>query len=408
VAVGAVVVAAASLRAAAIAAAARGLGADVVSPWLPLHLALAGGASTAIAGVMPFFVAALAAGHPAGARVRGLAVALVAAGAALVSIRGIAPGATLLPPVGGCVYLVGLALTAVAARGSGRAGLMVRRPIVTAGYSLALVNVAVGATIGTLAVAGWLPVLEHWDRLRPAHAWTNVIGFVSLVIVSTLLHFLPTVLGTRIVPRGSAVMAVLGIAIGAPVVVVGLALGLAPVAGGGAVVTLAGAIAMALEAARVVRARGRWTTDAAWHRMASVGLVAGVCWFVCGVALATWLLLANGATAGAWTSSILVAPLAVGWIVQVLIASWTHLVPSIGPGGPPEHAAQRTTLGRWATPRLLALNAGVALLATGWPAGIAAAEAAGGALAGIAVVASVALAVSAVRLGRSAAPARTR
>ena len=43
----------------------RGLGAGcrVLSPWLPLHLALAGGASTAIAGVMPFFVAALAAGH---------------------------------------------------------------------------------------------------------------------------------------------------------------------------------------------------------------------------------------------------------------------------------------------------------------------------------------------------------
>ncbi len=87
-----VVVAGGFLVAAVLAALAAAAGAAVVSPWLPLHLALAGGASTAIAGVMPFFVAALAAGPPAGARLRGGAVALVAVGAALVAVRGIAPG----------------------------------------------------------------------------------------------------------------------------------------------------------------------------------------------------------------------------------------------------------------------------------------------------------------------------
>ncbi len=94
------------------------------------------------------------------------------------------------------------------------------------------------------------------------------------------------------------------------------------------------------------------------------------------------------------------APLTIGWIVQVLLASWTHLLPSIGPGTPVQHGLQRTILGRFATPRLLALNGGVALLAIGWPLGLAWAAAGGGALVAVAVVATVALAAEALQAGR--------
>jgi hypothetical protein len=397
-----VIVAAGFLVAAAAAALASAAGAPLVSPWLPLHLALAGGATTAIAGVMPFFVAALAAGHPAPSRLRKAAVGFVAAGAALVAVRGIAPGEAWAwaPVAGGWLYLTGILWVALAVRGSGRTGLMVRRPIVSLGYTLALVNVAIGGAIGTLAAAGWPPVLERWGQLRPAHAWTNVIGFVSLVIVATLLHFLPTVLGGRILPRRSAAVAVLGIAMGVPVVVAGLLLGSGPVAGGGAVLVVAGALATALEALHVVRARGHWTTDPGWHRFASVGLLAGVAWFVLGVTVAAGLLAVHGATADAWSTPAVGAPLAIGWIAQVLMASWTHLLPSIGPGGPVQHARQRVILGRVSTLRLVALNAGVALLAVGWPWGLDGLVATGAALSGATVLASVALAVAALRAGR--------
>jgi nitrite reductase (NO-forming) len=396
-----VVLAAGFLVSALVAALASTAGAPLISPWLPLHLALAGGASTAIAGVMPFFVAALAAGAPAPARLRGGAVAMVAAGAALVSVRGIDPAAAWAPVTGGVVYLAGIGAVALAVRASGRAGLMMRRPVVTLGYMLALANVAIGAIIGTLAVAGWAPVLERWAQLRPAHAWANVVGYVSLVIVATLLHFLPTVLGGRIVPRQSAAVAVLGTGMGVPVVVVGLLVGSGPVAGGGGILALVGALAMALEAVQVVRAdRGRWTTDPGWHRFASVGLLAGVAWFVLGISLATGLLVAHGATADAWSTPVVGAALAVGWVVGVLMASWTHLLPSIGPGGPVQHARQRVILGRVATTRLVAFNAGVALLAVGWPMGQPAMAGAGAALAGAAVLGSVVLAVGALRAGR--------
>lgn len=395
-----IAVAAGFLASAVVAAVASGLGAAWLSPWLPLHLALAGGASTAIAGVMPFFVAALAAGAPAPARLRKAAVGFVAAGAALVAVRGIVPDAAWAPFLGGWLYLTGILWVALAVRMSGRRGLMMRRPIVSIGYTLALANIALGGLLGTLFVAGWSPVLERWAQLRPAHAWTNLVGFVSLVIVATLLHFLPTVLGGRIVPRRSAVTAVLGIAMGTPIVVVGLMLGLAPVAGGGAVLVVMGALAMAVEAVHVVRGRGRWTTDPGWHRYASVGLLAGVAWFVAGVTAATLLLLAHGTTAEAWSTPLLGAPFALGWIAQVLMASWTHLLPSIGPGGPVEHARQRIVLGRVATPRLVALNVGTWLLAAGWPLGLVPAAVVGAGLAGAAVLATGVLTVGALRVAR--------
>ena len=400
--VASVVVAAGFLLVAAAAALARATGAEALPPWLPLHLALAGGASTAISGVMPFFVAALAAGHPAPVRLRVTSVALVAIGAALVSVRGFAPSADLIPVTGGCVYLAGIGAVALAVRASGRAGLMIRRPVVTAGYMLALLNVAIGASLGTLAAAGWPPVLDRWAELRPAHAWTNVLGFVSLIIVSTLLHFLPTVLGTRIVPRGSAALAVMGTALAAPLVVTGQLTGVGAVAGGGAFLAMVGAGAMVLEVSRVYRARGTWTTDPSWHRMSGIGLLAGVGWFAVGTTLASVLVLAAAlglVPAGeAWRSPLVAAPLVVGWVVQVLIGSWTHLLPAIGPGGPREHGVQREVLGRAATPRLVALNAGTALLAVGWPLGIGALAGAGALLAAGAVVASVGLAASALRV----------
>jgi hypothetical protein len=55
--------------------------------------------------------------------------------------------------------------------------------------------------------------------------------------------------------------------------------------------------------------------------------------------------------------------------MQVIVGSWTHLVPAIGPGDPVRHAWQRRILGRAAWPRLIAFQIGAGLLladALGW------------------------------------------
>ena len=203
-------------------------------------------------------------------------------------------------------------------------------------------------------------------------------------------------------PRRTAVVAVLAPALGVPLIVASLILGLPVVAGGGAAVVLVGAIALAVEAVATVRARGRWTTDPAWHLVAEVGLVAGVVWYVVGITLASGRLaaFALGHAPDGWSTPLVAAPLAVGWVVQVLVASWTHLLPSIGPGDRPAHARQRVVLGSSAVPRLIALNLGAALLAIGWPTGAAPLAAAGLVLVAVAVLASVALGSMAIRTAR--------
>src|SRR3990172_12185727 len=76
--------------------------------WLPLHLALAGGAGTAIASMMPFFAAALAAAAPVDARLRSAAIGAVAIGALLATL-GVVAGAGAVAVLGGLAYLAGLA-----------------------------------------------------------------------------------------------------------------------------------------------------------------------------------------------------------------------------------------------------------------------------------------------------------
>ena len=195
--------------------------------------------------------------------------------------------------VGGLVFLAGVAALAVATRQAGRAGLMVRRPIVSLGYYAALANLAVGASLGTLAAIGAAPVLERWAMLRPAHAWANLVGFVSVVIVATLLHFLPTVFGTRIVPRRATMIAVLAPALGVPLVVASLVLGLPVVAAGGAVGG----------ARRRDRARGRGRRNGPGRAADGRRIRAGTssrrsassrasAWYVVGITLATGRLVA--------------------------------------------------------------------------------------------------------------------
>ena len=262
--------------------------------WLPLHLALAGAATTAIAGVMPFFAAAFAAAPPSDARLRTAAVGTVALGAAAVSV-GVVGGEVGLAVAGGIGFVAGIALTAIATvRPLGRA-LGPSRGLVTQGYVIALGEVAVGASLATLFVAGWPPIVEDWARVKPAHAWLNLVGFVSLVIATTLLHFFPTVVGARIALRPSARITVAGLAAGAPLVALGFAVSSDLIARIGAVGVIGGAMGLAVYAWRTWQTKARWTTDPGWHRFAIGGLVSAIVWFEIGMAVAAGQVLVFGA-----------------------------------------------------------------------------------------------------------------
>ena len=337
--------------------------------WLPAHLALAGAVTTAIAALLPFFTAALAIAPPARPAVRIGGIALVALGALAAMVAyGQAAGQAAPATLAGGTFLAGLGLVGMAAFVPIRGALGPRRPIVERAYALALANVAVGVTIATLFVGGNLAVETAWGALKPAHAWLNLVGFAGLVIVATLLHLAPTVAGARLRSRTSGRLAVVGLALGAPVVAAGYIMGMDVVARTGAIVVLASALGTAAHGAAVQfdRGRGPWTTDPGWHRLATVALFAGQGWLGLGLAIAASRVLIFGAAPVGWSLVLIVGPLVVGGVAQILVGAMTHLLPTIGPGDPVRHAKQRRLMGRGATVRLVLLNAGAAFVTLGF------------------------------------------
>ncbi len=368
--------------------------------WLPLHLAMAGAATTAIAGVMPFFSAALAAAPPASPWLRSLSVALVVAGtwAVAAGVAGHVPG---LAVGGGSAFVAGVVLTGVAAVIPLGRGLGPSRGPVTAGYVAALGSVALGASLAVVFLAGWTPLVAAWAGARGVHAWLNLVGFVSLVIATTLLHFFPTVVGARIVRRRSAVVVVVGLSVGTALVAADGLLGSGAMTRLGAVLAMAGALSLAVYAGRTWQARARWTSDAGWHRFAMGGLGSAIGWLQVGMAIATVRALALGADPSAWAFEMVAAPLVVGWVGLAILASATHLIPAVGPGTPVDHARQRSLLGRAATVRLGVIDAGVAVLAVGLPLRSEPATVAGTALIALGFVATAGLAAAAIGVGLS-------
>ncbi|MDH4141394.1 MAG: hypothetical protein OEV61_02175 [Chloroflexota bacterium] len=369
--------------------------------WLPLHLALAGAAGTAIASALPFFTAALAVAPPAGRPTRILAIGGIAGGALVVS-GGVAAGAPAVAVGGGLTYLVGLAAVAVAAFGPLRGALGPRRELVTRAYAVAIGCVATGVILSTAYLSGLAVVVERWALLKPAHAWLNVVGFLSLVVAATLIHLAPTVAGARMQPRASARVAISGIAAGPPTLAIGLALALDYLVRLGAALTMAGALALVIHGFVVRTERGRWTTDPAWHRLTSGSLLLAPIWFAIGVSVAAAPFLRSGADPLAWDVAAVSPALAIGWIAQVLVGAWSHLLPAIGPGDPLAHRRQRRILGTAATGRLVALNAGVGLAMIGSFAAAPVVEAFGAILAAGSVLAALIAFGGAARIGLAA------
>jgi nitrite reductase (NO-forming) len=363
--------------------------------WLPLHLALAGAASVAIASVVPFFTSALSAAPPAGPRTR-IAVIVAVAGGALGVTSGVTAGTAPVATAGGVLFIAGLVGLGWATFMPLQHALGPRRGIIALAYGSALADVIVGASLATLLVAGWPPVAEAWGALKPAHAWLNLFGFVTLVIGGTLLHLFPTVAGSRMAKHRSAIVAVRSLAAGAPLVALGYALrvGLLVVVGGAA--TLLGGLALLAYLIRSWRARSGWTTDAGWHRFTTGALASSATWFSVASGIAFLRIAQSGADPLGWTVTAVAGPLVAGWVVLAIVGAATHLVPAIGPGDPARHRRQREILGRASLARLALLDAGVTLLSVGLPLGSTPAMLAGVLVGGAGLALSLALLGAAV------------
>jgi nitrite reductase (NO-forming) len=358
--------------------------------WVTIHLSLAGAATVAIGTFMPHFGVTLAGTRPQPSSLRLAGVLCLALG-----MLGVALGRPLLgdrvAALGGVLVLAGLGITAWNTYAPLRSGLARRHPIAQLTYGLALVDVCLGATLAILMLLGWPPIASNWIALKPAHVWLNVFGFVSLTIAGTLIYLYPTMLGARIRAHPTIAVAVVGLAIGTPLVAFGAAIQSSSLALAGGIVTLVGSLALLGYGVEAWTRRGTWANDLAWHALAARHGLAGMAWFVLTVGAALAGLIRDGVAVPGWTLGALVVPLIGGWAMQELVGAWGHLLPAVGPADMAAKARQRSVLSRWGLARVAAWNIGLALLWPGLGLAIAPLTAIGAILFGAAALASLGL-----------------
>ena len=319
--------------------------------WLLIHLVLLGAATHAILVWSRYFADALlhTAPDPFDRPRQNRRLVLLDVGV-LVVVTGVLSAQWLLTLAGaaavaGAVGWHGLALmrqlrTALPSR----FGVTVRYYVVAA--SLLLAGVTIGAVLARVQADPW-----H-ERLVVAHASVNLLGWIGLTALGTLVTLWPTMLRTRIAPRAEQLASrALPVLVGAVAVTVGGALG------GQRLVVALGyllyLLGMAIIApALVTAARARpprsfptYSVGAAlvWLTGCLLGLTVGV------------------ATAPSWQSAgerfeWLTPFLAAGFGAQLLLGALSYLVPVALGGGPGPVRTAATVLDRAAPLRVVTTN----------------------------------------------------
>ena len=363
-------------------------------PWSTLHLALAGASMVAIGTFMPHFGVTLAGAAPSPAGLRLSGIVLLTVGAGLV-VGGVAMSLTWVAYLGAGAIWGGLAVTAWTTFAPSRNPLARRHPLAQIAYAVALIEVAVGIGLPVLLLMGWTPVAGTWPGFKAAHVWLNLFGFVSVTIVATLVYLYPTIAGARIRMHPSLLLMVGGTVVGAPLAALGSALDVMPLAAGGAAAAVAGGVGQLVVAVEILRRRAGWTTDLAWHRLTIGHITAGMAWYLAALVAVLVGILRDGPAPDGWTLGAVALPLVAGWAVQVLVGTASHLLPAMVTTRPAVRGAQRVLLGRAASVRLMAWNAGVLLAWVGLGLG-----ASGLSLVGLGLL-GLSVAVAMLRLGRA-------
>ncbi len=220
-------------------------------------------------------------------------------------------------------------------------------------YVAAATCLPLGATLGTLLARD--PADPWHGRLILAHAVLNVLGWMGLTVVGTLVTLWPTMLRTRI-PDGyeAATRTALPLLLAAVLLAatssvagwrLGTALGLATYLLG-----LGGVLRGFLAAARSKRPQSYPT----W------AVLAAVSWLVAGVGA----LLAAVLSSPTWTAvgdrfDTVTPLLAAGFGGQVLLGATSYLVPVVLGGGPTPVRAANAVLARAGALRIVLVNGGL-------------------------------------------------
>ncbi|WP_078913911.1 multicopper oxidase domain-containing protein [Streptomyces sp. NRRL S-37] len=258
--------------------------------------------------------------------------------------------------VGGCLVAAAVTAHAVWLVRLLRRALPGRFSMAVRYYTAAAALLPAGAALGVVMargdLAGDLP-----ERLLLAHELINLLGWIGLTVAGTLITLWPTMLRTRVADGAEragrralpVLLAGLGMAVAAAL------LGPPPLAAPGVVGYAAGLVIAGIPWVREARAKAP-RSFAAWSVAAGGLWLAGSLLGLAGILLSTtsWI------TVGERTS-LLTAPLAAGWIAQVLLGALSFLVPVVLGGGPTAVRAATAGLERAWPARLTVTNAALLL-----------------------------------------------
>jgi nitrite reductase (NO-forming) len=337
-----------------------------VHPWVPaprwllLHLLLLGAVSHAVHVWSQHFADALlhSSPTPGHLRARTLRLALHDGGAVVV-ITGVLAGAWPVTLLGAASVAAAAGWHAGSLAGQARRALSSRFAATVHYYVVAACLLPVGATLGVLLAAG-LPDPAHL-RVLLAHVLVNLLGWVGLTVLGTLLTLWPTMLRTRLAEGAerAAARALPVLGSGLAVAALGALGGVGALVAAGVAAYLAGVGLLAPPFVDAARRRPP-------RSFATMSVLAGVGWFVLLLAGLLAGLVAD-VVAGEGTAGDLVgrgAPLlAAGFAAQVLLGALSYLVPVALRGGPAAVRAATTVLDRGSALRVAATNAGLAVLA---------------------------------------------
>ena len=322
--------------------------------WLMVHLLLLGAVTNAILVWSTHFAHALLRRPPASRRGEvarllslNVGVATVVAGVVTDSWPATLTGAVV---VGAAVAAHGISLAMMSRRAlPTRFGMSVHH------YIAASCALPVGAVLGTLMARH--PSEAVHGRLLVAHLATNILGWVGLTVIGTLLTLWPTILRTRMTEGAErASRQSLPVLVAALVTVLAGALAGVMALTAAGVLTYLGAALWSLRPALVAARAKPPLTFAAWSVLAAVvWFVVALVWFAALLAAAPdWF------TAGERSHRVAV-PLAVGFATQVLLGALTHLVPVVLGGGPARVRELGAGLERGAATRVVVTNVGLAV-----------------------------------------------
>ena len=322
--------------------------------WLMVHALLLGAASSAILIWSAHFAEAvrrrpLRGGH----RDQAVRLAIHTVGA-LTAILGVTTGRPAVVVVGSVLVVLVALWHAGVLWDQDRRSLASTLGWTTSYFVVAALTLPVGIVLGVLLArsAG-----STHARLYVAHLAMMLLGWVGLTVVGTLVTLWPTMLRVRVEPGAgqAAGQGLVVLAAGLVVVGAGAATGLLGLATAGVVVYLAGLVRTAVPLVDEARRRSTssfatWSVAAAWV-------------WLCGSVVA-WIVMM--ATASSWSQAevrvgTLIAPLAVGFVAQVLLGSLSYLVPMVLGGGPTRVRTTNAIADRGSAARLVLVNGGLAL-----------------------------------------------